>query len=172
LTTDQIAIYRVILKEYANDPEGALNLANRTEPLHMDSSFKPACSTAIDPVSGKKAALDLHQIGPEVTQNLKFKLVDPGKQQRLIDQGDPQNLVRRGINGGEVSDKELGDSVKQAFAHGMIWLSEIAFDKQHHKAVVSFAFVCGGLCGNGKIALFELINGKWKEIDTCQEWVS
>ena len=33
LTTEQIAVYRVVLKDYMNGSDGALNLANLTEPF-------------------------------------------------------------------------------------------------------------------------------------------
>lgn len=33
LTTEQIVVYRVVLKDYLNGSDGALNLANMTEPF-------------------------------------------------------------------------------------------------------------------------------------------
>ena len=58
------------------------------------------------------------------------------------------------------------------FASGMLSLSEIVFDRTHHHAVVSYAFVCGGLCGNGSTLILEKDGDSWKVKKTCGGWIS
>ena len=89
-------------------------------------------------------------------------LVDPKKYARS---NDPSNTIPKG--------KCVEDAVKDAFASGLFSMSEIAFDKGHHYGVVSYAFWCGVMCGNGSTIVFEKVNGEWKNANRgCGGWVS
>jgi len=69
--------------------------------------------------------------------------------------------------------KSVEDAVRNAFATGLFSMSEIAFDKDHHHAVVSYSFWCGFLCGHGKTVVFEKVNGMWRNTNrNCGGWVS
>lgn len=64
-------------------------------------------------------------------------------------------------------------AVNNAFKNGLFELSEIAFDKAHRRAIVSYSFVCGSLCGNGGVWLFEKVDGVWKKSENvCGGWIS
>jgi hypothetical protein len=103
----------------------------------------------------------------------RLVLVDPDKQRQKIDAGDPQILVRKAIDDRVVPpDQQLEDSVKQAFKYGVFTLSEIVFDKKHEFALVSYSFVCGGLCGNGNTYILRKSWGKWKIKKTCGGWIA
>lgn len=47
MTTEKIAIYRAVLQEYTKGSDGALNLANRTEPLEV-SELDEECIKGIE----------------------------------------------------------------------------------------------------------------------------
>jgi hypothetical protein len=65
------------------------------------------------------------------------------------------------------------DPVEEAFANGLFTLSEIAFDTESNRALVSYSFICGSLCGSGNTWVFEKIGGEWKRVDrSCGGWVS
>jgi hypothetical protein len=69
--------------------------------------------------------------------------------------------------------KSVEGAVANAFANGLFFLSEIAFDREHMHALVRFSFVCGSLCGSGATTLFEKVGSQWKRTDrTCGSWVS
>jgi hypothetical protein len=52
-------------------------------------------------------------------------------------------------------------------------MSEIAFDKEQGRALVSYSFVCGSLCGSGGVWLFEKVDGVWKKSErVCGGWIS
>lgn len=169
LTPDQVTVYQAVLKEYAKDQKKAANLYNHTVPLHWSSSFKQACPAAIDPESIKASSLAFHRIPPEVVQTLKFTLVDPDA--RGLIQVDPRKLVPRVPGGDEVTSKELDDADNHSFENGALWLSEIAFDKSHRKAVVKLSFFRGDRLRKERILLLELKDGQWNWIDTCLERV-
>lgn len=72
----------------------------------------------------------------------------------------------------KVTDEQLDQSVKQAFRTGLFTLSEIAFDKEHRRAVVSYSFVCGMLCGHGNTMVLKKLGQNWKIAKRCGGWVS
>jgi hypothetical protein len=91
--------------------------------------------------------------------------VDPEKQHKAIEESDPNNAIRRG--------QDVKIAVDAGFTAGLLTLSEVAFDKKHQHAAMSFSFVCGGLCGHGGTIVFKKENGKWKESKRqCSSWIS
>ena len=62
--------------------------------------------------------------------------------------------------------------MRNGFAHGLVTLSEINFDKEHKHAIVSFSFFCGSLCGNGGTAVLEKVDGAWQRKSNCHNWIS
>ena len=90
LTTEQIAVYRAVLREYLKGSERTLNLANVTEPI--DSSDK-TCFKGMDARDIKESASVIHRIESLVAADSNIVLVDPGRQQTPIKEKDPQNLI-------------------------------------------------------------------------------
>jgi hypothetical protein len=92
-------------------------------------------------------------------------LVDPKRQARIVHSNDPSTTIEKG--------KSVENAVGSAFATGLFSMSEIAFDKEHRIAVVSYTFWCGSLCANGATIVFEKINDVWKSANhDCVRWVS
>jgi hypothetical protein len=90
-----------------------------------------------------------------------------------VEENDPQNLMKKAIDEHEkVTDEQLDQSVKQAFHTGVFTLSEIAFDKEHRRAVVSYSFVCGMLCGHGNTMVLKRSGESWKIAKRCGGWIS
>ena len=77
---------------------------------------------------------------------------------------DPGKAIQKG--------KNVDEAVANGFAHGLLTISEIRFDKTHTHALVSLSFVCGGLCGNGTTMLLEKKDGAWMRKAQCGGWVS
>jgi hypothetical protein len=57
-------------------------------------------------------------------------------------------------------------------AAGIISLSHVGFDSGLHGAMVSSSFVCGGLCGEGKLYVLRKTSGKWEVVSSSIIWVS
>lgn len=174
LTTEQIAVYRAVLSDYLKVYKGVLNVSNKTELLDQsDSSFNRACISGIPLESGGNLVPAIQQLNSTVGLNLKIVLVDPDRQEAKVKEGDPQNLVKTTIDDGEnVSHKQIEDSVNQAFKNGLFTVSEIIFDKEHRRAVVSYSFVCGRLCGNGDTLILKKVDQKWVVSKRCGWWIS
>jgi hypothetical protein len=57
-------------------------------------------------------------------------------------------------------------------APGIISFSHVGFDSTLHEAIVSTAFVCGGLCGSGQRYFLRKMSGKWVVVDKFIVWLS
>ena len=121
LTSEQNAVYRAVLAVCLKGSDGVLNLANTTDPLdrvdtgclRMDARFAKGSTTLV------------HRIDPSLVANTKIALVDPDSQQERICENDPQNLIKRAIDGGEeLTDEQLDQSLKKGFDSGLFTLSE------------------------------------------------
>lgn len=168
LTTEQIAVYRVVLKNYLKGWDGALNLANMTEPFDQ---LGKAClkgmrlgHATIPPMT--------HKLEPSLVSNTKIVLVDPERQEAAIKDNDPQNLMKKAMDGHDKVTEQLDESLKQAFQSGLFTLSEIVFDREHHRAAVAYRFVCGMLCGNGNTVVLKKEGQDWKVTKKCFGYVS
>jgi hypothetical protein len=172
LTKEQVAVYRAVLQNFLADSTDTLNLANTTEPLDQaPASLGRGCSnTSARQISGASDSV-VHHLDPVVTLNLRVDLVDPGRLEEKIKNGDPAILMKRVIEDREnVPQKEIDDATERAVQNGLFTLSEVAFNKQHNRALVSYDFVCGELCGHGSVLLLRKVGGNWKVHKTCQEW--
>lgn len=166
MTPDQIAVYRVFLNSYSNGSNSKLyNLANRTFPLDLsDDKGKGGCLDGLVFDDSQHPDSTFHKFDPHVAlPNVRF--VDPDKQQEAVKENDPSRTIHRG--------KPVNDAVEAAFNSGILTLSEVAFDKTGDFAVMSFSFVCGGLCGHGETMVYERKNGNWVRAKRrCSSWIS
>ena len=99
---------------------------------------------------------DLSQLG-----SAKINLVDPERQAKEVAENDPEKTIGKG--------RSIEDAVRNGFAHGLVTLSEIRFDKDHKHAIVSYGFYCGSLCGNGGAMVLEKVNGSWQRKTRLQQ---
>jgi hypothetical protein len=167
LSTEQMEIYSAFLSFYTNGSKSSrLNLANRTGPLDLAEQRGPnGCLKAIDFDESEHPDSAFHKFDAQTVLPKNIVLVDPDRQSTTIKENDPDRTMRQGT--------PVNDAVDAAFASGLLTLSEITFDKTHRYAVMSFSFVCGGLCGHGETIVFQKVDGKWKRTERrCGGWVS
>jgi hypothetical protein len=168
LSPDEIAIYRVVLQQYVSDSPGSLNVSATTEPLDPTSPMNhfsdTECLQGIQLENLDAASHSYHDLTADVLPTTEMKIVDPKKQSKIVRSNDPSKTIRSG--------KSVDNAVNAAFATGLFSMSEIAFDKEHRHAVVSYGFWCGSLCGNGSTLVFEKVADRWKIDHHCGGWVS
>ncbi len=153
LSVDELAIYRTVLAQWNQGSLASLNVSRRTTPLDRDIS-NCDCLKGMDVQTLAKATRSFHLLTPDVLTQREH-LVDAERQAAVIERNDPMNAIRSGSS--------VDSAVEQGFASGLFELSEIAFDKEHRRAIVSYSFVCGSLCGSGGVWLFEKVDGVWKK---------
>lgn len=165
-STEQLAVYRTMLASWFGGGKAKVNLGSLTDPVAVyDDSLDRTCLKGLSweaIVNGqvhRVRAEDLTQLGP-----FEFHLVEPKAGEKEVSNNDPGKAIQKG--------KPVDEAVDNGFAHGLLTISEIRFDKLHMHALVSFSFVCGGLCGNATTMLLEKKDGTWKKKAQCGGWVS
>jgi len=166
LTAEQLAVYRVVLHGWMDNEVQTIHLAAETVPLEASGpTGAEDCEKGLNLEPASPAVVhrfrkeDLPQLGRS-----KIGLVDAEKQSKEVADNDPEKTIHRGLS--------IEDAVRNGFAHGLVTLSEIRFDKEHKFAVVSYSFVCGSLCGNGGTMVVEKRDGAWTRKSRCREWIS
>jgi hypothetical protein len=166
LGVDQLAVYKAILATWMYDGKQSLNLATQTDLFPIDGAFDSRdCLKGLDLEPVQEGVV--HRFRPEDVASLKpanVRLVDREAQEKEVDNNDPGKAIRQG--------KSIDSALRNGFAHGIAWFSEIRFDKSHIHAVVFYGFRCGSLCGNGGTAILEKENGEWKLKSQCGSWES
>jgi hypothetical protein len=169
LTADEVEIYRAVLQQNVPPRTDSLNVSVRTYPLDpgspMSGLSNSDCLRGIELQNLDKASRSFHELTSNVLSGKKMKLVDPARQSKSVRDNDPGNTIRKG--------KPVKDAVEKAFSGALFSLSEIAFDKNHRHAAVSYSLWCGSLCGHGNTLIFEKIGNEWKKTDrSCGGWIS
>jgi len=169
LTSEQVAVYQTFLGFITNGSNKMIHVADTTEWLDIsDVKQDTDCTQSFgrmefdDP---KQSDPTVHTLASNLAVAGHIALVDPARQTEKVKQNDPSKTMREG--------KSVDRAVTDAFASGLFTLSEIVFDKDHRKAVMSYSFFCGKLCGNGAVVMLKRVGGKWKITkQSCGEWVS
>jgi hypothetical protein len=167
MTSDQIEVYRAFLSSYTNGSKTPhLNLAKHTSTLELaGEKGEGGCLKGIDLDETAHPESTIHEFDPKTSLPENIRLVDTDDQGKIVQENDPDRTMRQGT--------PVHQAVDRAFATGLLTLSEVAFDKTRRHAVMSFSFVCGGLCGHGATLVFEKRNGQWKELKRdCGGWIS
>ncbi len=166
LTAEQIAVYRVVLHGWMDNELSTVNLSIQTVPFPTNGAIDASdCGKDLDLEPAAPAmvhlfrAADLAQLGSG-----NISLVDRERQRKEVAENDPGKTIGEG--------RSIEDAVRNGFAHGLVTLSEIRFDKGHKHAIVSYSFFCGSLCGNGGTVILEKNDGAWQRKSRCDEWIS
>ncbi len=166
LTAEQLAVYHAMLVNWDEREKAKVNLGVLTDPIAApDDSLDKRCLKGLSLEAAP--AGQVHRIRPEDLAQLgpfEFHLVEPKTGEKEVSDNDPGKAIQNG--------KSVHEAVENAFAHGLLTLGEIRFDKTHTHALVSFSFVCGGLCGNGSTMLLEKKDGAWTKKAQCGGWIS
>ncbi len=163
-TADEVAIYRGIVERWDSNSRGLLNVSNRTSPIDRDIS-DCGCLKGIEPQTIVSTVHSFRILTGDVLAGKNIRLVDVNKQAVIVHSNDPNNSIREG--------KSVETAVNVAFSTGLFSVSEIAFDKEHRRALISYSFVCGSLCGSGGVWLFEKVDGVWRKSERdCGGWIS
>jgi len=172
LSAEQVQVYRALLKFLAQGADASLNIANQTEAFDLvesddDLKSNSGCLKGIELENLKQVASTVHRLDARILMGKKMVLVDPEAQAVLVRKNDPSKTIKEG--------RKVDDAVDEASRTGLFTLSEVAFDKQHQWAVLSFSFFCGRLCGSGAVVVLKKTgrSRRWKVTSReCVEWVS
>ena len=167
LGADEIAVYKAVLEQRLSQGWTWLNVSDVTYLLDLKSDQSGMnCDCLQDLYLEDSSAFhSFHELTADILPGKKTVLVDPARQAQIVRANDPDRTMRMG--------KTVHTAVRDAEATGLFSLSEIAFDRSHHYAIVRYGFWCGSLCGDGETLVFEKVGGQWKKTDRfCGRWIS
>jgi predicted outer membrane lipoprotein len=169
LGPDEIMIYRAVLEQWRSRGWTSLNVSVRTYPLDATDNRSGLsnceCLHGIYVEGTSTAFRSFHELTPDILPGKKMRLVDPKKQAAIVRANDPDEAISRG--------EDVEDAGRDAEASALFSMSEIAFDRDHRYAIVSYSYWCGGLCGQGATLVFEKIRNEWKSTKRfCGGWIS
>ena len=166
LTAEQLAVYRTMLASCYQGEKAKIDLRVLPDQVFATGdSLDKRClkGLSMEPLAAgvvhRIRKEDLAQLGP-----FEFRLVEPKDGANEVSDNDPVKAIQKG--------EAVDPAVEKGFAHGLLTVEEVQFDKTHTHALVSFSFVCGGLCGNGTTMLLEKADGIWRRKTQCGGWVS
>jgi hypothetical protein len=169
LGTDEIAIYKAVIKQWNARVHSPLMVSSETFPIELTSPTidlsNCSCLKDIPAESLIGASRSFHKLAPNVLVGENVRLVNPTQQARLVSSNDPSTTIGK--------RKPVHDAVHEAFSTGLFSMSEIAFDDEHRHALVTYSYHCGLLCGSGATLVFEKVDGEWeKSHRECGGWIS
>jgi len=169
LSQDETTIYKAVIGKWTSHAKARLNLSVTTYPLNQSlaeiSVSNCGCVQDIYVEESSAAFRSFHRLSQVVLTGNEVTLVDPRAQGAIVRANDPHSTVIKG--------KSVKEAVATAMDAGLFSLSEIAFDRDHRYAIVSYSFWCGLLCGSGATLVFEKIGPDWKATEReCGGWVS
>lgn len=135
LSADEVAVYRAVLHQWNSDGQ-TLNVSYRTFPLDAASPTNHIssceCLRGMEVQSLVSASHSFHYLTRAVFPERNIRLVDADKQLTIIQSNDPHN--------GMAAGKSVKKAVHDASASGLFSMSEIAFDRDHRQALVSYVW--------------------------------
>jgi hypothetical protein len=141
-----------------------VNIADQTEVFNPGFNEDSAASCLKEIRIPASVSRQTHALDSSIVPDgFKVHFVSARDTERTL--RDPGNAIGRG--------ESVDDAVERGIAAGVMTLSEIVFNTPHTRAVMSYSFHCGRLCGNGGAVLFVNHQGKWvRAKQVCGGWVS
>lgn len=168
LTDDEVAIYKTILLQWVGHDKTPLAVALQTYPLRvffgpLDTSCE--CLKDIGAETLAAVSRSFHRLTPVVLPRRNMNLVDTSEGEQQVANNDPETTMAISLT--------VHDAVTNGINKGLFSLSQIAFDHERQRALVSYTFHCGMLCGSGMTLVFEKVKGQWRRAKVeCGGWVS
>ncbi len=151
----KVDVYRAFLNQYG---EGApLNLSNTA------SRFDASKEGGISCLPSAMLTSLVAQTRPPPTfsqtdfNGVPVRVVDQDVQIELIRQNDPMSNI--------AAPRDIGAALDAAFASGLLSVSDVGFDVTGQRALLTYSFSCGSLCGHHGVALLERSAGHWTVSD-------
>jgi hypothetical protein len=152
LTSEQLQVYGDFIESLSKT--NFKSLSNRTFPLDLSSVGKDAaCMQGLQLGGADESRSTVHSLSPDVLRGHPIHLISEQEESAILKQRDADAAS----HGGD-SAKDASGMTKDP---GVLALSEIAFDKSHHFAVLKYVFLCGSHCNSGAVLVLEKVGAGW-----------
>jgi hypothetical protein len=152
LTSEQLQVYGDFIESFSKT--NFKFLSTRTFPLDLSNVGKDAaCLQGLQLEGMDESPSSVHSLSPEVLRGHRIQLIGQKEESAILKQRDTDTAAR----GGE-PNKDTSGMAKDP---GILALSEIAFDRSHHFAVLKYVFLCGSHCSSGAVLVLEKVGSQW-----------
>jgi hypothetical protein len=152
LTSDQSQVYGDFIESLTKT--NFKFLSNRTFPLDLSSVGKDAaCLQGLQLEGADKSRSTVHSLSPDVLRGHPIQFIGEQEESAILKQRDADAAAHSAD-----SIKGASDMTKDP---GVLALSEIAFDKSDHFAVLKYVFLCGSHCNSGAVLVLEKVGSQW-----------
>jgi hypothetical protein len=149
--TRKLEVYRAFIQAYnEGHPTNLSNVAHRFD---AENAGVLACA----PSALITTAISRHFRTLRFTQDdflhAPVRVVDPHLQRAVVRARDPNTNI--------AEEADIDDALQDAFDAGLLEVSDIGFDVTGQRAIFTFSFSCGMLCGHRGTAMMERKNQQW-----------
>lgn len=155
--TDAASIYKSFLSHWGGNVSEFADVPDAESSRQFTECASEAGSKAVHWAKATER-LDLRQVIGKM-EGVRF--IDA----KLWHPQDPGALMAKG--------ESVGSAVRTGVSGGLMTLSAITFDQTYQTAAFTYSFVCGLLCGNGGIVIFQKTSKGWVQYGrSCGGWQS
>lgn len=147
----KIEVYRAFAEHYGEG--NAVNLANVTTRFDAPSEDVLMCAPSVLLTTAATRHFRTQTFAQEDFPVAPIRVVNPDIQHLLVRDRDPS----RNISG----EGNIDEAIRDAFEAGLLQVSDIGFDITGQRAVLTFSFSCGTLCGHAGTAMLERRGERW-----------
>lgn len=152
LTPEQLQVYGDFIESFSKT--NFKFLSNRTFPLDLSSVGKDAaCMQGLQLEGADESRSTVHSLDQDVLRGHPIHLIDAQEESAILKRRDADAAA----HGGNFA-KDASGMTKDP---GVLALSEVAFDRSHHFAVLKYVFLCGSHCNSGAILVLEKVGDRW-----------
>jgi hypothetical protein len=152
LTSEQLQVYGDFIESLTKT--NFKSVSSSTFPLDLSSVGKDAaCLQGLQLEGADESGSAVHSLSPDVLRRHPINLIGEREELAILKQRDADAAALEGH-----SAKDAAGMTKDP---GVLALSEVAFDKSHHFAVLKYVFLCGSHCNSGAILVLEKVGSRW-----------
>lgn len=147
----KLEVYRAFAVHYGEG--NAVNLAEVTTRFDARNEDVMMCAPSVLLTTAATRHFRTQTFTQSDFADSPVRVVDPEVQRLLVHTHDPG----RNITG----DGDIEEAIQAAFNAGLLQVSDVGFDITGQRAVLTFSFSCGMLCGHAGTAMLERRDGQW-----------
>lgn len=147
----KLEVYRAFAASYGEG--NAVNLANVTTRFDSQNEDVLMCAPSVLLTTAATRHFRTQTFAQSDFAGSPIRVVDPDIQRLLIRTHDPSRNI--------MGDDNIDEAIQAAFDAGLLQVSDVGFDITGQRAVLTFSFSCGMLCGHAGTAMLERRDGRW-----------
>lgn len=147
----KLEVYRAFASQYGEG--NAVNLADATTRFDASNEDVLMCAPSVLLTTAATRHFRTQTLTQSDFADSSIRVVAPEIQGLLVQINDPDSNI--------TSENDIAGALQDAFDAGLLQVSDVGFNITGQRAVLTFSFSCGMLCGHSGTAMLERQNGQW-----------